>query len=349
MRSVDHWPAAPVLRELPPVARLSRDFDVAPLLEELTGLTTGAWSDILIMTGEGIGAPAAQTDWQTIPLRSIGGAEQRTDPGGPDLQGFADTVWMDRLPSFREVVARLPQPVRSARLMALGPEARSPLHSDTKWTLPWGVARLHIPLVTLPQATLSIGGSDHCWPAGQLWYADFTRGHTVQNTGSTTRIHLVVDVEVSSELIDLFPSVFRDPEHVAGYLFPELAVELRKDPTELECQFDMPRAFLSWEELDGSFLKDPSSVEVSIAAADGGLVLAVQGNPRFGLVHVGMNEFHWSGWTTERTVQLMLDEAQPHVVLRTRRGGDVWTLRKAATVVAPPLCAPAATVSTEGK
>ncbi|MDH6117069.1 hypothetical protein ABH930_000488 [Kitasatospora sp. GAS204A] len=348
MRSVDPWPAAPVLRALPPVARLDMDFDVAPVLKELADVAPGTWSKILIMTGEGLGAPATQSDWRTIPLRSIGGAQSRTDPGGPDLEDFADTAWLDRLPSLREVIAALPQPVRSVRLMALGPGARSPLHSDTKWNLPWGVARLHVPLVTVPEATLSIGGEDHCWAAGQLWYADFTRGHTVQNTGAATRVHLVVDVEVSGELLGLLPPVFQRPEHVEGYLFSKPAVQLTMDPAELACRFEVPGAFLSWEELDGSFLEDTSSVEVSTAEVDGRLVLSVQGKPRFGLVHVGGDEFRWSGWTTERTIQLKLDDPQPHVVLRTRRGGEEWSLRTATAAVASGGGAQATTSSTAG-
>ena len=344
MRSVDPWPAAAVLRRLPPVARLRTDFDVEAMRSDLDLLESRTWSKIRIMTGDGLGAAATNSDWRTIPLRSIGGQASRTDPGGPDLADFADTPRLDHLPYFQQAIGSLPHPVRSARLMALGPGARSPLHSDTKLGLPWGVVRLHVPVVTVPEATLSFGDKHYCWPAGQLWYADFTRGHTVQNTGALTRVHLVVDVEVSDSLIGLFPPPFIERENIKEYLFPLPPIPLTRGPAELECDFAAPTSFLSWEALDDVFLEDASRTPVSIRQVAGELVVFVGGKPRFGLVHVGSDEFRWAGWTTERSIQMCLYEATPHVVLRTRRGSQAWSLvaeaRRAAEVAGDMLLAP---------
>jgi Aspartyl/Asparaginyl beta-hydroxylase len=95
--------------------------------------------------------------------------------------------------------------------MALGPGARSPFHSDTKCGLPWDTVRLHVPIVTTPGAVLQISSDSAdpadvetiCWQPGELWYADFTRPHLVRNTDEVTRIHLVIDAQVTEPLLDL--------------------------------------------------------------------------------------------------------------------------------------------------
>src|SRR5436190_11288674 len=149
MPSIDPWPLTPVLAQLPAVARLNRDFEAERLRSDLDA-TDGRWADIKIMTGAGVGAPITDNDWRSIPLRSIGGDLGRTDPGGPDLIGFADTPLLDRMPNLQAVLSAIPGEIRSVRLMALGPGVSSPLHSDTKLGLPWGLVRLHVPIVTDP-------------------------------------------------------------------------------------------------------------------------------------------------------------------------------------------------------
>src|SRR5437762_2674325 len=82
----------------------------------------------------------------------------------------------------------------------------------------------------------------HHWPAGQLWYADFTRLHAVENRGTTRRIHLVFSVGVSDELLELFPEVFRRPEHRGEFLDDRPAVALGDDVKGLPRSFQLPTA-----------------------------------------------------------------------------------------------------------
>ncbi|MFI9811223.1 aspartyl/asparaginyl beta-hydroxylase domain-containing protein [Saccharothrix variisporea] len=330
MQAVDPWPAAPVLAQLPPVARLAAAFDSDALREDLASIDAGTWSAINIMTGDGVGLPSTTLDWRTIPLRSIGGAADRTDPGGPELADFADTPWLDRLPAFREVLAAIPGPLRSARLMALGPGAESPLHSDTKVGLPWGTVRLHVPVRTLPEAILVLDGETYCWEPGGLWYADFTRAHLVRNTGAERRIHLVVDVVVTDDLLALFPPVFREPSNRAGYLVQQRFGDTAVDDPSPVCAFEAPRSFLSFEAADGAHLDDDQLVPMSVEDVDGALVLVADRKPRFRLLPVGDGEFRFAGWTRERTVEIGDD----HVTLHTRKGGsEIWSRRVPAQPV----------------
>jgi hypothetical protein len=209
--------------------------------------------------------------------------------------------------------------------MALGPGAESPLHSDTKVGLPWGTVRLHVPVITLPEATLTLDGETYCWTPGGLWYADFTRAHLVRNTGSRRRVHLVVDAMVTDELLALFPPVFQEDAKRSGYLVQHRDGAPVADPGELECSFEAPASFLSFEAADGSHVDDDGLVRMAVERHGDELLLAHGDKPRFRLAHLGHDEFRFAGWTSERTVQV---ERSGAVVLRTRRGAvDEWARR----------------------
>jgi Aspartyl/Asparaginyl beta-hydroxylase len=322
--AVDPWPQAPILADLPATAQLALHFDPERLRASLARLQAGRWTDIRIVSGTGLGDYATRLDWRTVPLRSIGGDGDRGDAGGPDLTDFADTPWLAGLPDLAAVLAAIPAPLGSARLMALGPGARSPMHSDTKLGLPWGSVRLHVPIVTTPEATLLLADERHCWAAGTLWYADFTRGHLVENTGTATRVHLVIDAHATPELLGLFPAPFQAPAVRAGSALQPAAVPLAAGQADaLRCSFDLPASFRSWEAPDEAFLAAQQTVRASVDRYASGLALHVDGDPAFGLVHLGAGEFRFAGWTTERTIQVTLGDGAAQVTLRTRVGDRV--------------------------
>ncbi|MEU8966124.1 aspartyl/asparaginyl beta-hydroxylase domain-containing protein [Streptomyces sp. NPDC048491] len=155
-------------------AQLSPVFDHDKLAAELAAVTAHTWNPQRIHTYGGKVGQAAAIDWRVLPLRSLGGDPERTDPGGPGPQTFAATHWLDQLPYLGQILDSLPAPLNAARLMALGPGAVSNPHSDPKYRLDRGIVRLHLPVITDPGAVLVLDGVEHCWQPGTFWYGDFS-------------------------------------------------------------------------------------------------------------------------------------------------------------------------------
>jgi hypothetical protein len=254
-------------------------------------------------------------DWRILPLRSVGGDPVRTDPGGAGLEDFADTEWLAKSPYFSEIIAAIPAPVRSVRLMALGVGTSVHEHCDGKYGFACGTLRLHVPVQTNAGCVVVIDGRTHHWEAGRLWFGDFGRRHYVANTGDSVRVHLVIDCLISRELIGLFP-----PEFQA--LLPLSSVMFARDPVPLAqaelgqfcCRFPVPAEFSQWCEEDPVAGPDTDG---AIEVSDGRLLLTIADEPAFGLVHLGLGEFRFTGWTEERTLLVGPDST---VRFRIRNG-----------------------------
>ncbi|MFF3350335.1 aspartyl/asparaginyl beta-hydroxylase domain-containing protein [Streptomyces sp. NPDC002779] len=317
---------------IPDVVRLNPRFDAPSLVRDVMTLRAEQAADWKLQNTFVTDDHLVETelDWRIMPLRSTGGDKKRTDPGGPGLLPFADTSHVKLAPHLRAVMESIPSPLRAVRLMALGPDTYGPDHFDNKYALTWGIARLHVPVLTLPEAKLFFGETPHVWEAGSLWFGNFARTHRIENSGRTHRVHFVLDVQVTKALFDLFPEEVR-----AGIPFEKIMFNRDEQPLQVapnhQVTFEVPESFTDWEEEDGQFLREQATVTAEIKAQDGGLVLHYAGVPYAGLVHIGDNEFRFQGWTDERTVQVVQDAGQPRVVLRTRVGRQVRTLAIPAT------------------
>lgn len=308
------------LAGLPAAVRLTPTFDTDRLQAEVGHLTRLTWARQRTYTeqGEGLESPV---DWRVLALRNQGGDEQRTDAGGPGTAPFTNTRWLDSTPYLAEVLASLPRGMRAARLMSLAPGAQVGTHRDTPMGLPYGMVRLHIPIVTNDGAVLVLDGDTHCWKPGTFWYGDFSRPHSIANSGPSNRIHLVIDTALTPELLDLFPRTSVDRIDVADVLFERPELPLR--PGELASfrgRVTVPAAFANWsaEPLDDTVsIGDQHS---SIVAEDGRLVL-VGPDARIGLVHVGAGEFRLQGWTEERTMHI---DRRAEAIRFTIRNGSCW-------------------------
>ncbi|MET8450479.1 aspartyl/asparaginyl beta-hydroxylase domain-containing protein [Streptomyces sp. NPDC005209] len=313
----------PVVFDYPSAVQLLPVFDADRLREDLNRLSDHRWKlqQNYTTTGPGRIAPF---DWRALPLRSPTGSPERTDPGGAGLDDFADTHWLTEVPYMAEVLTSLRAPLRSARLLALAPEAKSKVHFEMKIGFPWANLRLHVPITTNPHATLTIDGITHQWRPGTLWFGDFCRWHQVANEGSEPRIHLIVDTTLTPELLDLFPASFREKLSPDDVLFARPALPL-DEPEQYQGTFEIPLSFTDWEEPDGLFLEPQQRVAITTTYEEGRLWVTIDGERRFGLVHLGDGEFRLSGWTDERTLQI-IPGGSDRIVLRTRQGSTTREL-----------------------
>lgn len=299
---------------LPAAVPLDRRYDARTLADEVRALRERPWRAQRSVGQDGL-RRESPVDWTILALRSPGGDPERTDAGGAGLCEHADTPHLARAPHLAEVIHGFPAPLLAVRLMALGPGARVREHRDAKCGLPWGLVRLHVPIVTNPGALVVIDGREYHWDAGRLWFGDFNRPHHVRNDGPEPRIHLVLDCLVDEGLLGLFPA---GPP--AGALLARRPVP--PPPTGLRCRFAMPARFAEWSEEEPVAAED-ETVPAETTVADGRVVLSLAGRPAFGLVHLGDREFRLAGWSEERTLRLDLDGPDPAVRLRVRTGRTV--------------------------
>lgn len=301
--------------ERPPLAEAARlvpSFDPDRLAHELAEVTGHRWQrQRTHAPGGGVGA-VASVDWRVLPLRSPGGDPQRTDPGGPGPADYAPTTWLQQLPYLRGILDSIPAPLNAVRLMALGPGAASQPHRDPKYALDRGFVRLHIPLVTHPDAVLVLAGVEHRWRPGQFWYGDFSREHLVRNTGPITRVHTVIDALLTRELAGWFPPDWQTTLADGDVLLNRPTPQPAPCPVTLPYRTLLPHGFTDFDH--DQPLEGP--LQAAHVAEVGGQLTLTAADRVFALTSVGPDEYRFVGWSEERTLQLAADG----VLLRQRRG-----------------------------
>lgn len=145
-------------------------------------------------------------DWAIVPLRSVGGhpAIIHAVPGARRGDFFKNTEILERCTYFRSVIDKFQCPVGAARLMRLGAGAKILEHCDDMGRHGSGQEelRIHIPVQTNPGVRFVVDGHCVSMQPGQVWYADFSLPHQVDNDGDSDRIHLVLDCAPDAWLLD---------------------------------------------------------------------------------------------------------------------------------------------------
>jgi hypothetical protein len=79
-----------------------------------------------------------------------------------------------------------------ACFLALGPGGAIDLHSDQRFS-ELHSHRVHVPIVTNPQASVEVDAETLHIPAGEVYEISNTRPYAIRNAGDTSMIHLVLD------------------------------------------------------------------------------------------------------------------------------------------------------------
>jgi hypothetical protein len=302
--------------------RLLPEYDVLRLQEDLCALGNDRFRrQASYLKGRVI---ERTTDgWHALSLRSAAGDLTRTDPGPSDVLGYLDTPLLGEAPYIASVLSGLHLSFGAVRLMALEPGQSVKEHKDG-CGLAVGWVRLHLPIVTNSGAAIVLGGNEHRWQPGELWYADFGRPHSVYNHGADRRVHLIIDAFVDATFLDLIP-----PEPLAHIDSSQIIFHRTEQPLAsatlqaLAGPISVPAAFLEpqtalVEELLVGLEQDREGM---LSAADGQLLFLV-GERRIALVHLGGLEFRMIGRTEATSIKLDLRPGTRQIRYRRRCGSD---------------------------
>jgi len=179
--------------------QLPFEFDAAPLVEDVRTVEPEWW--IAHFNSRDYAG-----QWDVAPLRSRAGAEH------PVLMAYSDptaTEWVDTpllgsCPAIKKVISKIQCPVRSARLLRLASGSEILEHTDYDLGYEDGEVRLHVPIETSPEVEFRLNGRCLEMRAGEMWYLNVNRVHSVANRSEAARTHLVLDCVVN----DWFRSVF---------------------------------------------------------------------------------------------------------------------------------------------
>jgi mannose-6-phosphate isomerase-like protein (cupin superfamily) len=181
-------PGAP----LPDRVRLPLTFDVDALLPALGRLEESDWEPHF-------NTQQYEGDWSGVALRTAVGSPLALYPD-PGRDEFADTPLLAASPEWQAALARVASPLQTVRLLRLGPGATITSHRDHHLAHQHGEVRLHVPLVSGAEVTFWLDEVEVPMRAGECWYLDLTRMHRVTNSGTSPRVHLVIDCRVDEWL-----------------------------------------------------------------------------------------------------------------------------------------------------
>lgn len=146
---------------------------------------------------------AYEGDWKVLPLYAVGGHKSviysPPVPGSP----YAPTEHLERATEYARVLEQFSCEFTSVRLMRLDTGAVIKDHTDQDLSVEDGEVRLHIPVQTSPEVEFIIDEIRAPMAEGELWYGNFTKTHRLSNSGSSPRIHLVIDCKLNDWILNL--------------------------------------------------------------------------------------------------------------------------------------------------
>jgi hypothetical protein len=182
--------------------RLPHAIDVGRLQDDLAAV----YRDFRPSTQDG---PHHNGRWKRLGLVSPDGDPMQAylQPG----QSYRPTPVLDHMPYVRELIDELRFPVRSASISVMEPGARVRWHRDLSHSIDLRTVRVHLPIQTNAASIIRIGHQTAHWPAGELWYGDFSFPHSVRNDWDRPRVHIIFDLEATDAVRASFP-----PDYVAA-------------------------------------------------------------------------------------------------------------------------------------
>lgn len=113
--------------------------------------------------------------------------------------------------------------------------------------------RFHVPVITNPKISFRVSDEKMNMMPGDLWCLDTSYVHSVRNDGDESRVHIVIECDVSDQIKKNIPNDWKSKLHsiyfaavMVGELCKALVINLFKDPKYLYIQMKMVVRFIKW-------------------------------------------------------------------------------------------------------
>jgi hypothetical protein len=331
---------------VPVAIRLPRTYDVDRLVADLQILR-----DVKSAPQPG---PYHAGEWTGIALHSMGGKDS-VFPSAAGMDTYQDTENLKRTPYFKEILDELACPKEVVRILFLPPGGYIKDHFDFHTSFQFGLLRLHIPIITDPNVHFIIDGEEMDWKAGELWYGDFSKVHSVKNDSQIVRIHIVIDVQINDFLLNLFPPDFIAARRAEGISMtqepmPASATELRR----FACDFKIPGEYMPMFVIGKPLATLARGAVAAVRLIDGKLAVLFDNEPAFRLDRVSEDTFSISGLPSGMTLQFKEQNSVVKETVLHMRGlpKDLYSARlgkfQNSTVQDRSVSLPVLTVVSEG-
>jgi len=144
-------------------------------------------------------------DWAGIALRANN--DRLPLMANPAFTEWRDTAAMAACRYVPDVLAKFECTIEAIRFLRLAPGTIVLEHNDSQHSFEYGVARIHIPIVSPAEAEFILDDERLELAEGECWYVNVDLKHRLANNGDRDRVHLVIDVVVDDWLRKLFGSV----------------------------------------------------------------------------------------------------------------------------------------------
>ncbi len=277
--------------------RLPITYDVDLLVRDLQIL-----SDVPTAPQPG---PYHKGEWTGIALHSMGGKDS-VFPSSPGMDRYKETDNLLRTPYFKKVLDELKCPKEVVRILFLPPGGHIKDHFDFHTSFQFGLVRLHVPILTDPGVAFIIDGQRMNWKAGELWYGDFSRVHSVKNDSQIVRVHIVIDVQINDYLLSLFPEDFVARRRAEGISMTREAIPASEaDLRRFICDFRIPGEFMPMFVIGKPLSTLVKGAVGSVRLIDGKLMVLISGEPVFQLERTSDDTFGISGLPPGITLQFV--------------------------------------------
>jgi hypothetical protein len=305
----------------PVAVRLPRNYDVELLQRDLQTL-----QEVRRAPQPG---PYHKGEWTGIALYSMGG-KQSTFPSAAGTDHYQETEELQQAPYFKQILDDLKCPKEVVRILFLPPEGHIKDHFDFHTSFQFGLLRLHIPIVTHPDVAFYIDGERMKWNAGELWYGDFSKVHSVKNDSQIVRVHMVIDVQINEFVLGLFPEDFIARRRAEGMSIttdpiPASETELRR----FACDFKIPGEFMPMFVIGKPLTTLVKGANASVRLIDGKLTVLIDNEPAFRLDRLSDDVFGISGLPPGMTLQLKRENQVVNDVVLHMKGlpKDLYSAR----------------------